>query len=356
MSDTCPRLARRAADTAIGWLLYAPIALAWWLPYRWAVPATGWLTAYLVAPLAGYRRRIRENLAHVRPDLPRATVRRLMRTVSDNAGRNMIELFSHRQFAARARRSRVAGPGLDTIRAARAQGRPVILVTGHFGSFNAARVALIAQGIGMGVFYRPMHNTWFNTRYTAAMAALSQPMFGQGRRGTLQMARHLRAGGVLAILTDQNAPDGVPLEFFGKPALSSLATAELALKFNAPLVPVWGIRQPNGLDFEVLVEAPVTPGDAVTMTQEVNDRLERQVRARMDQWLWIHRRWKDGTGPPADRGARKLRERRAHPGRSTGSGHVRGGRWQGKRHLLDECRTAPPGFGDDTVDHPDRRR
>ena len=42
------------------------------------------------------------------------------------------------------------------------------------------------------------------------------------------------------------------------------------------------------------------------MTQEVNDRLEAQVRARMDQWFWIHRRWKDGTGPLAERGEKQL--------------------------------------------------
>jgi KDO2-lipid IV(A) lauroyltransferase len=169
---------------------------------------------------------------------------------------------------------------------------------------------MIEQGFSMGVFYRRMHNRWFNRRYVAAMGALSEPMFEQGRRGMMQMVKHLKRGGVLAILTDLNAHDGVPLSFFGKPALSPLATAELALKFDAPLVPVWGIRAENGLDFEIVVEEPVPVSDAVTMTQEVNDRLERQVRARMDQWLWIHRRWKDGTGPLAERGAAQLEEMR----------------------------------------------
>jgi KDO2-lipid IV(A) lauroyltransferase len=232
-----------------------------------------------------------------------------MRAVPDNAGRNMAELFSTPEFIARTRKSPVGGPGLDAIRAARANGQPIIFVTGHFGSFNAARIALIEQGFEMGVFYRPMKNTWFNTRYTAAMGVLSQPMFKQGRRGKVQMVKHLRRGGGLAILTDLNAHDGVPLDFFGKPALTSLATAGLALKFNAPLVPTWGIRSENGLDFEILVEEPITPSDPVTMTQEVNRRLEHQVRERMDQWFWIHRRWKDGTGPMADRGAKQLADR-----------------------------------------------
>jgi len=308
MTDTPPppSLVSRWRDTGLGLAIYAPIALARLLPYRWRVPAMGWVTSRIISPIAGYDRRVRENLDHVLPDLPEPEVRRLSRAVADNAGRNMVELHSTPEFIARTRDIPLEGPGLSAIRAARAEGRPVIFVTGHFGNFHAARVALVAQGFDMGIFYRPMANAFYNRRYTHCMEMLSTPMFQQGRGGMRQMVRHLRSGGVLAILTDLNALDGVPLDFFGKPALSSLATAEMALKFDAPLVPVWAIRQPDGLSFRVIVEAPIPPSDPVTMTQEVNDRLEAQVREHMDQWFWIHRRWKNGTGHLADRAARQL--------------------------------------------------
>ena len=311
MSDADPSFLSRLKDTAIGLAMYAPIALLKLLPYRWRLPAMGWLTARVVAPIAGYGKRVRDNLSYVLPDLPADEMRRLMRAVPDNAGRNMIELYSTPDLAARARVAPVEGPGLDAIRQARAAQRPVIFVTGHFGNFNAARVAMIEQGFEMGVFYRPMANRWFNRRYIEAMGALSQPMFEQGRKGMIQMVKHLKKGGVLAILADLNTHDGVPLPFFGKPALSPLTPAELSLKFNAPLVPVWGIRDDNGLDFHIHVEAPIPMSDVVTMTEEFNTRLETQIRARMDQWFWLHRRWKDGTGPLADRGATELAALRA---------------------------------------------
>ncbi len=296
----------RAGEYGVNLILRGLIGLAGLMPYRWRVPAMGWITSRIVAPLAGYSARVRDNLAHVCPDLPEAEVRRLMRAVPDNAGRGMIEMYSTRAFTARARHSPMTGPGMDAVRAAKAAGRPLIFVTGHFGSFNAARVAMVEQGIELGGFYRPLKNRYFNAHYSKAMTALSQPMFEQSKRGMVQMTRHLRAGGTLAILTDINAHGGVPLDFFGKPALTSLVTAELALKFDAPLVPVWGIRRANGLDFDVIVEAPIEPSDPVTMTQEFNDRLEAQVRDHMDQWFWIHRRWKDGTGDMADRGAERI--------------------------------------------------
>ncbi len=296
------------AERLTGAALFAPIALARVLPYRWRVPFAGWLTSRVLAPLAGYRRRVRENLAHACPDLPEAEVRRLMRAVPDNAGRNMIELYSP-EFPEHTRHSVVDGPGMDAIRAARAENRPVIFVTGHFGSFNAARIAMIEQGFSMGVFYRRMANRPFNDHYVQAMGALSEPMFEQGRSGMMQMVKHLRKGGVLAILNDLNAHDGVPLDFFGKPALTSLATAEMALKFDAPLVPVWGKREDNGLDFRIIVEEPIAHSDPVTMTQEFNRRLEAMVRRHMEQWFWVHRRWKDGVGEVADMRAQQLEER-----------------------------------------------
>ncbi|WP_324752075.1 lysophospholipid acyltransferase family protein [Roseovarius sp. Pro17] len=306
MSEDKDPWAQRAGEYLVNLVLRAVIALAGLMPYRWRIPALGWMTAHIVAPLAGYSARVRENLALAMPDLPKSDVRRLMRAVPDNAGRNMMEMYSAAEFSARASHSPVSGPGLPAIQEARTEGRPVIFVTGHLGSFNAARVAMVQQGFEMGVFYRPMKNRYFNVHYTEAMGSLSQPMFEQGRRGMVQMTKHLRAGGVLAILNDLNAHGGVPLDFFGQPALTSLVTAELALKFDAPLVPVWGIRRENGLDFDIHVEEPIPPGDPVEMTREFNARLEVQVRRHMDQWFWIHRRWKDGTGDMADRGAARI--------------------------------------------------
>lgn len=308
MSDTPKSFLSRAADTAVGMVMYAPIGVAKLLPYRMRVPFMGWVTSHIVAPIAGYRGRVRDNLALVMPDLPDAEVRRLMRAVPDNAGRNMVELYSTDAFSAHARHSPVSGPGLKALAEAREKGRPVIFVTGHFGNYNAARVAMIEHGFAMGGFYRPMTNEWFNTRYVETMRAMSQPLFEQGRKGMIQMVKHLKGGGVIGILTDLNAHDGMPLTFFGKPALSSLGTAELALKYDAVLVPVWGLRDPNGMDFRVTVETPIAHSNPVTMTQEVNDRLEAQVRDHMDQWFWIHRRWKDGTGMLADIRAKQLEE------------------------------------------------
>lgn len=269
------------------------------MPYHRRVPAMGWAFAHVVAPLAGWRRRIRDNLALACPDLPPAQVRRLMRAVPDNAGRALIEIYSGTEFTARiGAEDRLAGPGLPALEQAAAAGRPVILACAHFGNYDAMRVALAARGWKVGALYRPMNNRAFNRHYVPAIEAIARPLFPRGRAGLAGMLRFLRGGGMLCLGFDQYDRHGATLRFFGLPSQTVLTPAELALRYHALLVPIAGIREPDGLSFRVEVGEPVMPSDPETMMQALNDDLERLVRAHMDQWFWVHRRWKDLTGRP----------------------------------------------------------
>jgi Kdo2-lipid IVA lauroyltransferase/acyltransferase len=265
------------------------------LPYRIRVPLCGWTLSHLIAPFAGYDRRVRENLAMVLPDLDPAEVRRLIRAVPDNVGRTVIEIYSGAEFAARVATSPTDGPGLAALDAAHAAKRPVILVTGHFGNYDACRTVFIGRGYPVGALYRPMANPYFNRHYVAAMTAIGKPMFPRGRLGLGGMVRFLKSGGMLALVIDQNMSHGAPLHFFGRRARTALSAAELALKYDALLVPTYAIRAPDGLSFRVLVEAPIPHGTPEVMTQALNDSLEALVRQHLDQWFWIHRRWGDAT-------------------------------------------------------------
>jgi len=66
----------------------------------------------------------------------------------------------------------------------------------------------------------------------------------------------------------------------------------LALRFNALLVPAYGIRRNDGISFELIVEKPIPHSTPEKMMQQANDSLEARVREHMGQWLWMHRRWK----------------------------------------------------------------
>ena len=284
-------LSARARYFAVNLGLRALIGGLKLIPYRWRVPAMGWVLRR-VAPLAGFYKRVRRNLAYTRPDLSSAEVEALCHQVADNVGRTLAELYAGKPFWERAKAAAISGPGLAALEQARAEGRPVVLVTGHFGNYDAARSKLVQMGFNMGSLYRRMANPYFNEHYVDAISATGKPMFEQGKRGMVEMVRHLKSGGNIAIVADMHAQGGEYLPFFGRPALTSTVPAELALKYKAAFIPVYGIRRDNGLDFDVVLSAEIPPSDPITMTQAVCDDLEQQIRSHMGQWFWVHRRWK----------------------------------------------------------------
>lgn len=271
------------------------IGLALVLPYGWRVGFVGWLMRRVIGPFAGYSARARENLALVWPERPEAERHAIAEAALDNAGRTLIENYSTRAFLARAQAIEPEGPGYAALTAARAAKRPVILVSGHFGNYEAARAALVTRGFDIGGLYRNLSNRYFNAHYVETMQAFGGPVFPQGRAGTAGFVRHLKAGGQLVLLFDQDVRGAPALPFLGQPARTALSAAELALRFGAELIPFFATRQPDGLTFRVTLDAPVPPGDPETMMRAVTQALEARVLADPGQWFWIHRRWK-GSG------------------------------------------------------------
>lgn len=285
---------RRITDLLVYGALRLLLGLLRVLPYGPRVQLGSWLFARTIAPLAGYSARIDANLRLVFPDMPRSERRRIGRATARNIGRMAVELFSPEGLRTRALAAPVSGPGWEAMQQARAAGRPVILVSGHFGNYDVIRAGSIAAGFRVGGIYQPLRNTYFHRFYLDRIGTIGQPLFPRGRRGMGQMLRFLRSGGSIALLIDQHIGGGEALTFMGHTALTALSAADLALRHDALLVPCYGIRQADGLSFHAVYEAPIPHSTPAAMTQALNDSLEAQVRAHVDQWMWIHRRWKGG--------------------------------------------------------------
>lgn len=279
-----------ASINAVARLLIG-IALA--LPYEMRVRLMGRVMAHFVGPLAGYSRRARDHVALILPHLPHAEHARIARQSLNNAGRTLIENYSSKAFLARQAHAEIAGPGLGAFEKAAADKRPVILVTGHFGNYEAVRAALVSRGHLVGGLYRDMANPYFNRHYAATMHAYGGPVFPQGRHGTTGFVRHIKAGGQLVLLFDQHVHHGTYLDFLGKPASTATSAAKLALRYDAVLIPFYGIRRADGLNFDCVMESPIAHSEPVAMTQAMNDSISARIRAHPEQWLWTARRWRD---------------------------------------------------------------
>jgi KDO2-lipid IV(A) lauroyltransferase len=295
--DTMPTL-KRVTYYATNLVARACIGTALALPYTLRVPFMGWVLAYLVGPAAGFFRRAEDHVAFVLPHLPHAEHRRIARASLENTGRTLIENYSTKTLLARQRDAAISGPGIDALEQAAETGQPVILVTGHFGNYEALRAALVGRGHKVGGLYRDMANPYFNAHYVRTMQAFGGPVFPKGRKGTAGFVRHLKAGGQLVLLFDKHVADAPVLKFMGHPAHTAVSAAELALRYNALLIPFYGIRQPDGLSFECVMEAPIAHSDAQTMTQAMNDSIGARIAANPEQWLWVARRWRAVSPAP----------------------------------------------------------
>lgn len=262
------------------------------LPYRTKISLGGLIYQKIISPLSGNRKRIIDNLKLIFPDLEKRKREELCSQVPNNIGRTLFELLSPNAFSNIAKSAKVSGPGFKILKDAQEQKKPVILVSGHFGNYDVVRVVLNTNQISVGALYKPMSNPYFNTFYERCIKQIAEPLFPRGRAGMGNMMRYLEDGNVVALLIDQYMSHGEPLKFLGHTAYTATSAAKLALRHDALLITFYVVRNDDGINFDLVFESPVKPSTPNEMTQVLNDRLEKQIRKNMGQWLWTHKRWK----------------------------------------------------------------
>jgi Kdo2-lipid IVA lauroyltransferase/acyltransferase len=276
-------------------LRYLPLwsALAWhrWRRFDRRSRSLGAAVGFVMRWFPPARRRCMVELNRVWPDMPRVEKLQLVRAIGQNMGRTLFEIYHAAEFQERPERFNVSGPGLDALIAARARGKGAIIVSGHFGQWDAVRAVLKARGMETGAVYRPQTNRHYQRRLLAGIEAGGKPILPTGRHGTGLLLRHLAKGGFVAILLDEKHVDGERLEFLGHPALTSVAAARLAVKYGVPMIPAYGTRTGDGTTFDVEFEAPIAIDTPEAMTSAANDSLAARVRAKPEQWYWMLRRW-----------------------------------------------------------------
>ncbi|MEY8117895.1 lysophospholipid acyltransferase family protein [Falsihalocynthiibacter sp. BN13B15] len=240
------------------------------------------------------RRRFAREAKRIYPEMNRSARTALGQNMGRNMGRTLFEIYHDAEFQTQHHKFRVSGPGLAALKEAHAAGKGAIIVSGHFGQWEAIRAVIKMHGLESGAVYRPQKNSHYERRILAGIEAGGKPIFATGRVGTKALVRHVRDGGIVSILLDEKYSEGVRLPFLGLDALTSLSAAQLALKYDLPMIPAYGIRIRDGNAFNVEFEAPIPHTDSTTMTRAFNDSLSARIKADPEQWYWMLRRW-DGS-------------------------------------------------------------
>ncbi|WP_085864878.1 lysophospholipid acyltransferase family protein [Pseudooctadecabacter jejudonensis] len=279
------------SDWAVDRALRGIIGTALALPYARRIRWFGAAIERGVGPLSGYRKRAERQVAMIWPDMAEGDVKRIARACCNNFGRTMIEGYSKEEYTRHLSGVTPTGAGLEALAQAKAEGRPVLFVTGHFGNHDAPRHVLNRLGYTIGGIYKPISNPYFNDHYVSTINTVSGPVFPIDRDGMAGFMRMLRDGGMGTMLFDVRVKKYPAIPFLGVPAHTSTGLGSIALKTGALIVPYFGTRQPDGLSFDVAVEAPVDLTTPDQIMRDVTDRLEARIEAQPEQYFWVHRRW-----------------------------------------------------------------
>ena len=267
-----------------------------------------WFGKFIYRVLPYRRGVVLENLRRVFGDvLPETEIHRLAQAYYAHFVRFALEFVKVRFMSEARRKTYIRVENVESAMRAFAQRKGLLLVGGHFGNWEVATVAGISQFPEFkGLFHfvrRPLKpqllNEFVNRRFRRAG-------FGSiAKRGSLDTILDLLAKGeVVSFVFDQHAgrKDGVVVDFFGHPASTFKSLAIIALNTGAPVVPAAFWREPDGshvIRFDEalpLIECENTTEAIRLNTQAYNHALERMLVRHPEQWIWMHRRWKVGSG------------------------------------------------------------
>ena len=258
--------------------------------------AIGWI-AYRVD---GRHRRIAlENLAATFPEKSAPERTRIAKQVFAHFGRKLVELLWFTGLPVERQRELVEFVGAEHVAAARATGKGVLMVTGHFGFWELHALAHGRDVGPMAVVARTMDNPLIDRLLTDLRSSTGN--FVIDRKGGLRrILRALNANQAVAVLIDQHilSADAVKVDFLGRPAATTSAVAVLAMRTGATVIPAFSLPLNDGR-YRLIYERPIalpaeeTPDAVRELTQRCTKVLEKYVRAHPECWLWMHRRWRE---------------------------------------------------------------
>ena len=189
--------------------------------------------------------------------------------------------------------------GTNYLEQIKKNNEPVIFYSGHFANFELMAMELDKFGIKAAAIYRPLNNFLLNPIMEyLRMKYICPNQIPKGRMGMREIISRIKDGYSIALMVDQRVGEGLRIPFFNKPAHTTTVPAQLALKYNCRLVPIF-LERKEGINFEMTVHEPYEiqkTGDAdrdtKSITLKINQLIEKMIIKNPTQWLWSHNRWK----------------------------------------------------------------
>lgn len=239
------------------------------------------------------------NLIHSFPEKSVPEITLIARNVYRNLGTVAAEFFEIPYLTRENMAKWVKFEGLENYTRALSKGKGILFYTGHMGNWELGAACFGLQNIHVNIIYRALDNpvledfaAWFRTHTGHKVI----PKGGAARK----IVKLLKQNESIGILIDQNVSwrEGAFVDFFGRPASTTIGLAALALQTGAPVVPAFIVRSEDGT-YKIIIyeEVEITKTDDYEAnlfenTQRFTGIVEDIVRRYPDQYFWLHQRWK----------------------------------------------------------------
>jgi len=177
--------------------------------------------------------------------------------------------------------------------------KPIVFFSGHFANFELMAKCLQELGFDIGAIYRPLNNIFLNPIMEFIRKKYICPIqIEKGSNGTKKLIKHISNNNPLALMVDQRLSSSIRVPFFDQAATTTITPAQLAIKYDALLVPVF-LKRLEKTNFEFFIEEPLITNrtndydkDIFNITQIMNIKIEEFIKRDPAHWLWSHDRWK----------------------------------------------------------------
>ena len=247
------------------------------------------LFCYL-GPLFKSKQIIHNNIRNFSPNISSEKEEKIIKNMWKNYGMTFIEYIFLKDL--RKNSSNIIIEGEENLDG---QKKPVIFISGHFANFELMSMQITKKGIPLATIYRPLNNFFLNPFMEYLRKKfVCKNQIKKGINGVRNSIEFIKKNHSIALMIDQRVSEGEKINFFGKPALTTTLPAQLAIKYNLNIVPVF-IERKGDNDFKIKFHKPVNPNnlpDKTKITEELNKILEKMIIMNPEQWIWTHNRWK----------------------------------------------------------------
>jgi KDO2-lipid IV(A) lauroyltransferase len=247
----------------------------------------------------------RANLAAAFPRKSAAEIETILAGAWDNLGRvgaefaHIDRLWDYHRPRGSSRRIMDSDESEKIVLRLRDDGKPALIFSAHLANWELAAVAAASYGLDTTVLFRRPNLAAVSDAVIAMRATCMGTLVPTGLEAPVKIAEALERGSHVALLVDQYYVRGVPVTFFGRRTKANPLVARLARQIDCPVHGSRVVRHPGNRFRVEMTEALTLPRDAdgkvaieATM-QMITDVVEGWVREHPEQWLWLHRRWRE---------------------------------------------------------------